>query len=316
MRARHVAAIMVGFATLLIATAAGIVLRFARSLLRPPGPSEPQEDPITRGWVFATPADTDLPWEEIPVPGPLGSMPAWHLPPTSVSADWVILVHGRTADRAETLRAVPSIVKAGWHALAVTYRNDAGAPRSIDGKYGLGSTEWEDIRAAVQEAERQGAQRIVLLGYSMGGLISLRAATELVRAGNSRLVGIALDSPALSWTNIITHHAELMRLPAQTGLAVTAVLGSAAAPLLTGAAQPIQWREIDGGNLAARASLPILLMHSAADAYVPIGPARQLAADLPDRVEFHEFPDAEHVRLWNADPERWERHLTEWLAGR
>lgn len=263
------------------------------------------------GWFFIAPWELDLKWENLVVPSELGDLPAWHFSPASKSDDWVIHVHGRTASRAETLRSVRVATDAGWHSLAVSYRNDRFAPRSTDGRYGLGSTEWQDVLAAIDVAVAAGAKRIVLFGWSMGGMISLRAAVE---AQSTVPVGLILDSPALSWPDIISHHAELKHLPNVFGQAVTALLGSRWAPGVTGLARPIDWRGIDGGNLAARAELPVLLMHSAADDYVPVEPARQLAADLPALVEYHEFADAGHTRLWNRDPERWERTITEWLT--
>ncbi|MFM6974379.1 MAG: alpha/beta fold hydrolase, partial [Agromyces sp.] len=149
-----------------------------------------------------------------------------------------------------------------------------------------------------------------------GGLIALRTAAELSRSGKSPVVGVVLDSPVLSWPSVIAHHARIAYLPRWIGFLVTAVLEAEWTRFLTGIARPIRWRELDGGNLLAQAGIPALVLHSADDDYVPVEPSRQLGRDLRDRVEYHEFTEAGHVRLWNHEPERWERLIADWLSAR
>ncbi|MEU6782582.1 alpha/beta hydrolase [Nonomuraea angiospora] len=79
--------------------------------------------------------------------GELGDFPAWRTPGTSKT--WVIAVHGRNANASETLRFLPVFHSLGIPVLAISYRNDEGAPASEDGKFHLGATEWREVAAAV-----------------------------------------------------------------------------------------------------------------------------------------------------------------------
>lgn len=267
------------------------------------------------GWYFLGPWELDLAWAEVDIFSAGVRLPAWHISPAHDSSNWVIHVHGRTATRAETLRGANVASQAGWHSLLVSYRNDTVAGPSSDRRYGLGGTEWPDVVAAVRYAQAHGASRIVLMGWSMGALIAAKSAVQVfVQADAAPIVGLILESPALSWPSIIAHHARLQHLPAVAADGVLWLLQSRFASAVTGLAHPLQFRSIDGGNLIAQAKLPVLLLHSADDDYVPIEPSRQLAADLPQLVEFHEFAGAGHVRLWNADRRRWESAVTEWLT--
>ncbi|MGV1035037.1 MAG: alpha/beta hydrolase family protein [Microbacteriaceae bacterium] len=276
----------------------------------------PRRGQIARetGWFWAAPWEAGLEVEHVAIATPLGAMPAWRVDAPKRTDNWTIHVHGRTAERGETLRGMKLAHEAGWNALSVSYRNDPGVPKSHDRRYGLGSTEWHDVLAAIEYLRDQGARKIVMFGWSTGAVISLRAALAARESLGLAVDGFVFDSPVISWPNIIEHHAQLSHLPRWMGDAVTALLASRAAPKLIGVERPINWRTVDGGNLVGQLALPVLLLHSADDGYVPVEPSRQLAADLPELVSYHEFAGAGHVRLWNADRRRWETTVSEWLA--
>jgi pimeloyl-ACP methyl ester carboxylesterase len=91
------------------------------------------------------------------------------------------------------------------------------------------------------------------------------------------------------------------------------VLGSEQAQRLVGTANPL---DLPATNFIARAAeldRPILLLHSANDAYVPVEPSRALAELRPDIVTYIEFDTAGHTRLWNYDSERWLGAIRAWL---
>ena len=76
------------------------------------------------------------------------------------------------AQRSGALRTLPTIVGQEISSLVITYRNDPGAPNSLDGLYHLGQTEWKDIEAAADYALANGAKDLLLVGYSMCGGIT------------------------------------------------------------------------------------------------------------------------------------------------
>ena len=59
---------------------------------------------------------------------------------------------------------------------------------------------------------------------------------------------------------------------------------------------------------------PMLIMHSVADDFVPIGPSLAVAQARPDLVRLEEWAVARHCRLWNTDTARWEESVQEFVA--
>lgn len=143
------------------------------------------------------------------VPAPHGPMPAWLVPAGpdgGVDTDWVIVTHGYRGLRQDALRVLPTFARLGLSSLTITYRNAHGAPRTPQGVYRLSAEEWEDLEAAVQFAQAHGARQIVLMGFSMGGGITLAFLRYSALA--SRITAAVLDSPPLEWRSLIRHFAR------------------------------------------------------------------------------------------------------------
>ena len=265
------------------------------------------------GWVYLGPWVLDVPYENVVIATEAGPAPAWLIPAAGETAgeDWVIQVHGRGVRRQETLRAVVVFRQCGYTSLLVSYRNDGDAPASADRKYGLGDTEWKDIEAALEFARDHGARRVVLMGWSMGGAIVLQT---VLRARHRQLVaGIVLDSPAIDWSDVVAFQGRLLRLPAVVAQGAMRVMGHRWGRAVTGQATPISFERLDVVARSADLDLPILLMHSDDDGYVPATGSRALAAARPDIVTFVPFVDARHTKLWNHDPKQWNAAITSWL---
>lgn len=264
------------------------------------------------GWYHLGPWELEYGYENVVVETSLGPAPAWFIPADEPSDRWVIQVHGRGAKRHEALRAAAPAHQAGWNSLLISYRNDGEAPESEDRRYGLGGTEWADVAAAVRYAEQRGAERIVLMGWSMGGMIVLQAVLRSASV-RERLVGVILDSPAVDWVDILRFQGRLQNLPPGFGDAVVRLLAGPLGAGLTGIAAPISVEDLDPVARADELEVPILLMHSIDDGFVPIDGSRRLAAARPDLVEFEVFEGARHTKLWNHEPERWTGLVRGWL---
>jgi len=223
---------------------------------------------------------------------PLGSAPAWYV--RGSSTRWAIVVHAMGAPRAQGLPVLPLLRRLGFSTLVISYRNDPAAPASPDGLSHLGADEWHDLDGAAAYAQRHGAQRQVLIGYSMGGAMVCDFLRRSPRAG--RVVAAVLDSPVLEWRRPLAAAAARASLP----------------KLLIGPAEElIGWRtgvrlaEEDQLAHAAELHTPMLLLHGTADAVVPIADSRALAAEAPGRVRLVGFPGAGHVTSWQTDPRRY-----------
>jgi len=264
------------------------------------------------GWFYTGPADLGFPFENVEIQTELGPAPAWLVPAEAPSSRWVIGVHGRAVRREETLRAVPVFRAAGYTSLLVSYRNDEDAPASLDGRYGLGDTEWHDVEAAIRFAVDHGATDVVLMGWSMGGATVLQTVARSELAGVVR--GIVLDSPVIDWVTALRFQGELRGLPNPIRSAVIALLGMKWAGRLTGQHVPIDLPRLDFVHRSADLHVPILLMHSDDDGFIPSTASLALAAARPDIVTYERFTVAGHTKLWNFDRVRWNDAIAHWLA--
>jgi alpha-beta hydrolase superfamily lysophospholipase len=264
------------------------------------------------GWFYTGPADLGFPFDNVEIDTELGPAPAWLVPAGLPTSRWVIGVHGRAVRREETLRAVPVFRSAGYTSLLISYRNDEDAPASLDGRYGLGDIEWHDVEAAIRYAVSHGATDVVLMGWSMGGATVLQTVTRSALAGVVR--GIVLDSPVIDWVTALRFQGELLGLPNPIRSGVIALLGMKWAGRLTGQHVPIDLPRLDFVQRSAELHLPILLMHSDDDRFIPSTASLALAAARPDIVTYERFTIAGHTRLWNFDRERWNDAIARWLS--
>ena len=243
------------------------------------------------------------PFESVAIASELGPLPAWVVPPASVPSDtWMIYVHGIGAVREDGYRVMSVARPLGITTLLLAYRNDVGAPRSPDGIYSFGLTEWRDLKAAVDTARQRGAKRIILAGQSMGGAIIGQYLRHSPPAAD--IVAAVLDAPALDLRATLRHFVEAKRLPL-TG-AVTWV-----------AAQITPWRvgiQLDDTlTLPVFATRPRFLFdaHGDTDGLVPIGISDELKRLRPDMTYVRTH--AKHVESWSEDPARYQAALRGFL---
>ncbi len=266
------------------------------------------------GWFHLSPRDLGYPYRDVTIDTPLGPAPAWLIPADGVTAKrWVINVHGRGVRRSETLRAVEPFRDAGYSSLLVSYRNDGDAPRSDDYRYALGDREWRDIEPAMQYAIDHGAEELVLMGWSMGGATVLQALTRSPLGAT--VIGIVLESPVVDWITTLDFQAAIRGLPAIVRWGVLQLYGRSWGKIFTGLAEPLDLDRLDFVRRARELDLPILILHSDDDGFVPSTASRALAVARPDIVTYEAFDVARHTKLWNYDRTRWVGAIRDWLAG-
>ncbi|TFB18114.1 alpha/beta fold hydrolase [Microbacterium sp. 3H14] len=261
------------------------------------------------GYYYSSPSELHLRWENLLIGSPAGPCPAWYFPASSKT--WVVQVHGRGATRAECLRAVPVLHAAGLPNLVVSYRNDGEAPRTKAGAYALGASEWRDVDAAIAYALRHGAERVILMGWSMGGAVSLQAA---VTSGHrDRIAGIILESPVVDWRTVLRFQAKLARVRAPLPELAMGALQMPLTARLSGADAPIPFDRLDMVARADELTAPVLILHSDDDGFVPADSSHALQEARPDLVTMPRFTVARHTKLWNYDQVGWTTAITDWL---
>ncbi|HEY0374938.1 MAG TPA: alpha/beta fold hydrolase, partial [Amnibacterium sp.] len=266
------------------------------------------------GWVYLSPEQLGVDYDDVRIQTTLGVVPAWEVPAEGFdSPRWAVLVHGRRTVRQEVLRAVPVFHAAGWSTLLVSYRDDGEAPASQTQRFGLEDAEWLDVESAVLYALDQGAREVVLVGWSMGGAIALQTAMRSRLA--DVITGVVLDSPVLDFAESLLHQGDATRLPAPVRRGALGLVGSRLGPLLTGQDEPFDTRGAEVVARVADLDVPVLLLHSEDDGIAPIAVSRRLAAERPDLVRLVPFSTARHTKLWNHDRDRWEGAVRAWLDG-
>ncbi|WP_412873062.1 alpha/beta fold hydrolase [Curtobacterium flaccumfaciens] len=264
------------------------------------------------GWFYLTPGELDVPVEDVDIPTPNGPAPAWVVRADDPAAPWAVLVHGRGVTRAETIRAVPVFRAAGYSVVLASWRNDGVAPPSVDGRYGLGSTEWEDVDSVLRWLTAQDAQSVVLMGWSMGGAVVLQT---LLRSRFAGLVdGVVLESPVVDWHAVLKSQSQLLRLPRPVRKVAQRLLRTPVLHRLAGLQQPVDLRELDMVTRSAELTVPILLLHSDDDGFVPSSASHDLARARPDLVRLEVQTTARHTKLWNHDADWFDARILAWLT--
>lgn len=253
-----------------------------------------------------------VPHQDVEVETELGPMRAWYVPAGGPATTWALLVHGRGATREECLRAVEPMRAIGLSVLVCSYRNDAESPSDATGRYHLGDSEWRDVEAAVLWAVEHGAADVVLFGWSMGGAIVLQAATRSWLS--DRVRAVVLDGPVVDWHAVLDHQSGVNHLPYRLTRMGHSMLRHPLGRRVIGLSEPLDLRRLDWVTRAAELHLPVLLIHSDRDEFVPNGPSLALGRARPDLVTVEPWEQGRHTKEWNTDPERWDAVVTTFVA--
>ena len=258
--------------------------------------------------AYDNPDQTGVAVSDVTYQSPLGTMEAWQTSPAGADASsvWAIQIHGWRTDRREALRTLRAFDEAGITSLVVEYRNDPGAPPDPTGYYRFGRSEWEDVDSAVTYALANGAEAIVLVGYSTGAAAVM---SWLERSDQTDVAaGIILDSPNIDFGRAVKSEAAERTLvgPIPLPASLTAV-----AMWIADLRFDVGWDEINYSE--QRIDIPALVFQGSEDGTIPPSVAADLAAANPQLVTLIETA-ADHVQSWNEDPARYERILVEFLG--
>lgn len=230
--------------------------------------------------------DWALLWEPVKADA---DAPADSLEAAATGRTWAVYLHGhgsggeqlftRPDVRDNTLAAVR---RQGWGALAPNLRGNAW----------MGPAAAHDLRGLLRVLrERYGAERVVLIGASMGGSGVL--AYVAAHPGDADAV-IAL-CPATDIGAFRTWCREH-----QQGSPILRELADAIERAYGGppAERPDAYAAHSAVAHAKRLTMPVFVSHGSADAVIPVEQPRRLAAALADRPTFkyHELPGGDHEK--------------------
>lgn len=274
-----------------------------RRIIKATGPLEPGQRVHWDIYVYRGDPQSvwGLNYEMVPLQGELGTLPAWFL--LGPRSTWILLVHGLSATREESLRILPVLSRMGFPLLGLSFRNDRSGPPTADRLSHLGDTEWRDIEPGVRFALEHGAQSLVLYGWSMGGCV---VETFLRRSSYVPQVrAVILDSPVLDWRGAISAIVRHNHL--SPGLANLVE-------------RLVEWRAgIDLEALtyvppAPGRTTPTLLFHGDADGAVPVESSDAFAKARPDLITYCRVHGADHIQSWNVGPQAYEDAVKTFLS--
>jgi len=83
---------------------------------------------------------------------------------------------------------------------------------------------------------------------------------------------------------------------------------------LSGADDAISFDRLDMVARAEELAVPILILHSDDDGFVPADASHALQQARPDLVTMPHFTVARHTKIWNYDQTGWTAAIDSWLA--
>lgn len=260
-----------------------------------------------------TPASVGLKYENVDFISREDIVPlkGWYIQPENPKGV-VIIVHGLDANRVdEDIGLLPLAKRLHDRGIAVLLFDLRGHGESGKGKLSGGQFEQRDLLGAFDWLVNRGTppQRIGLLGFSLGGAISLLSAGQ-----EPRLQAVVADSAFADLS-------DLMSKEVAKRLSIPTWLSRSFNPGVTVAARTvygIKLRDISPERAVASLQYPVLLIHSEADARIPYEHAVRLKSASPNketvlwsvnRVKhaetFVNFPDEYVERVTGYFESRW-----------
>ena len=210
-----------------------------------------------------TPRDLKMDYQDVSFKTADGlTLRGWYIPSAKSTEKTLILLHGYPADKGNILPAL-AFLHEDFNLLLFDFRYLGKS----EGSYSTaGAKEVEDLLAAIQFLKTRGIKEVGVWGFSMGGAVALMAIEKApeIRAVISESSYASLAAMAL----------ELLRIPLLNY--PIAYLVGVWAKLFLG----IDVREASPADRIRNTTLPILLIHSSADAVIPFSHARLLQQAL------------------------------------
>lgn len=253
---------------------------------------QPGDSPYELAYRGDPQAAFQLAFDTVRVPTPLGDAEAWFVPAPGGKSTWAVFVHGIAGVREGGYRYLPVLHEAGFPVLMITYRNDAAAPKSAEGVYAMGLTEWPDVDAAITYALGHGASDVLLIGDSMGGGL---VGQFLEHSGQTdKLAGVILDSPALDYAMVAEALVGRIGLPLAPAL-------SAIATSVFSVSRGVNLMDAASIDTVAAFGGPLLLVHGTGDRLVPVSITDRLVAERQGTTT-RLRTKADHLQSRQEDP--------------
>ncbi len=223
----------------------------------------------------------------------------WYIPPRNQAV--IVFVHGMGGNRSAFLEEADYLTALGYGALLFDLRNHGESEGELTS---LGALETRDVSAAVAFARQTAGpdSAVAVFGHSMGAAAVLLAAPTLdVQAV------IAASAYTSMEDNLDFSVRALTGLPAFPFAPLVAFFGQIESGLDIRQVRPID-------TIAQVSPRPLLLIHGALDATIPVENAYQLYEAARSPKQLYILPTAGHGGFSAADPDRYLQTLQDFLA--
>jgi pimeloyl-ACP methyl ester carboxylesterase len=215
---------------------------------------------------------------------------AWVFEPEGRRVGTVVLLHGKDANRQHLTAAAPQLLARGFEVVAYDQRAH-GASEGTTTTYGF--HEVADLRAVLDAVH---AERVVLIGESMGAAVALQAA-----AVEPRVVGVVAGASFSDLRTIVDEktprfmkgeleQAAIARAEAEAGFKVD---------------------EVSPVRAAESIRVPVLLLHGLQDPYIGVDHSRRILEHLGPNGHLVLLDGVGHVDVLLHD-EAWKR-IGRWM---
>jgi fermentation-respiration switch protein FrsA (DUF1100 family) len=224
----------------------------------------------------------------------------WYIP-CEGSTKTIIVCSGANGSLDADVHVAPWLHEAGYNVLLFNWR----AHGQSDGEVvTLGFTERYDLIAAVQFAQSKGAERVGVLGFSMGGTVALATA-----AVYEDINAVVADSPFVFVLSAVA--GGLIERGVPEGLAfLLARLFVSTACLRT----QLNLFDIDLARWINRvAPRPLLLIFGEQDVIVPKSEVDLICARAGEPKEVWRVPEAAHRDIHVRQPDEYRRRICEFF---
>jgi pimeloyl-ACP methyl ester carboxylesterase len=266
----------------------------------------------TSGWsgqasegVYTPKSVSNLDYETIYYESNLGKFPAYLTNDGDVGI--VIFVHGFRGDYSREVFAkmrAGEIVDMGYRSMIISYRNDKGLPKDPSGIFQYGTTEWQDIDAAINKA-LEFTDNVVLFGTSGGGG---PISSWLENVGDENKVkGIIYEAPVINfWKSVeVNGAARYPWVPKQ-------LFGYF--KIVTEIRYGVDFQKMDFTEAVINSNIPVLLFHGDDDEWVPVEMSDLIAESRVNNLTYIRYENVGHVTSWNADPDNYVYQLKTFLT--
>lgn len=254
---------------------------------------------------FITPFELDIDHEEVRfVTRDHVVLKGWWFP-VNGSDRIVVAMTGRHGTKDDLIGIGTGLWKRGYNVLLFDYRARGESENSTAS---IGHFEFADGEAALDYAmqrvvHREGTCRPALLGYSMGGAISLQLA-----ALRPEVETVVADCPFANLKHLVELRLQERFVPVRYLMPVIEFLNRAIYSYHLDEVSPLRW-------VSRISPRPILLIHAENDRIIPVEDSYKLYEMAGEPKELWIEPEADHCGAYFKDREGYIKRVSDYMDG-